>query len=565
MRSYIAYIRSTLRLTLRDRLVLFFGYVFPIAIFALFANSFRAERSPAAMMQVICMVLVLGVLGNGFFGGGMRATAEREAGILRRFKVAPITPAPILVSSMFTGWLVFLPSVFLFLAIGHFKYSMPWPDNLPAVLIFMSVGIVAFRSVGLIIASTVNSMAESQVLVQLLYLPMLMLSGATIPLTMLPDWLQKVAQFIPATHLFLGMQNLLVKHDSLANNLVPLGALALTAALCLFVSVKLFRWEKEEKVKTSAKLWILAVMAPFFVIGGWQIHSQENLAKAKVLDRELRRSGTSLIRNARLFIGDGRVIESGGLLVKNGRIEAIFEGRTPEAKDLNAAAIEAAGKTVIPGLIDTDVRFLVPGALPRALAAYLFSGVVAIRAEGVPEPMLLKLASGEMLGPQVFPGANQPPVSLVLRSAAPELLTRSLMQQVAPPPVLQQFKAALEARAPQPLPADFARYHPATIGTASGFPPLLLHGPMIHQEMQLWARAGVPTAEILEAATSRAAKLLGADSRLGYLRKGYEASIVLLEGNPLDDIAATERIYLVILKGERVDREDLFEDYDKKK
>ena len=326
MRSYLAYIRTTLRLTARDRMVLFFGYVFPIAIFALFANSFRAEQSTGTITQVICMVLVLGVLGNGFFGGGMRATAEREAGILRRFKVAPITAAPVLVSSMVTGWVVFLPSVVLFLVIGHFKYGMPWPQNLLSIFVFLSAGIIAFRSVGLIIASVVNSMAESQVVVQLLYLPMLMLSGATIPLTILPDWLQQVAQFIPATHLFLGMQNLLVRGESLWNNLVPLGALLLTTAVSLFVSVKLFRWEKEEKVKTSAKLWILAVMLPFFLIGVWQLRSKDNLAKAKILDRDLRRSSTFLIRDTRLFLGDGSVIESGSILVRNGLIAEIYEG-----------------------------------------------------------------------------------------------------------------------------------------------------------------------------------------------------------------------------------------------
>jgi ABC-type multidrug transport system permease subunit len=564
MRAYLAYIRTTLRLTARDRMVLFFGYVFPIAIFALFANSFRVEQSTGAVTQVICMVLVLGVLGNGFFGGGMRATAEREAGILRRFKVAPITAAPVLVSSMVTGWVVFLPSVVLFLVIGHLRYGMPWPHNLFSIFVFLSAGIIAFRSVGLIIASVVNSMAESQVVVQLLYLPMLMLSGATIPLTVLPDWLQQVAQFLPATHLFLGMQNLLVRGESLWNNLVPLGALVLTTAVSLFVSVKLFRWEKEEKVKTSAKLWILAVMLPFFLIGVWQLRSKDNLAKAKILERDLRRSSTFLIRDTRLFLGDGSVIESGSILVRNGRIAEIYDGPAPEAKDLKAASVEAAGKTLIPGLIDMDVRFL-PGDLPRALPAYLFSGVVAIRASGLTPDLLRKQQSGELLGPEIFPAGQQDPVSLVLRSSGVDLLSRSLVQQAVPRELLDTLRGPLSARAPQPPPPGFAKAHPAFIGTASGLPPLLLHGPLIHREMQLWEQAGVPPATILECATARSATALGVGGRLGFLRKGYEASFLVLEGNPLDDISATERIYMVIFKGERVNREDLFEDYDKKK
>ena len=56
---------------------------------------FHAERGGAATM-VVTMVLVMGVLGNGLFGAGMRAVHGSRAGILRRFKVAPISPLPVL-------------------------------------------------------------------------------------------------------------------------------------------------------------------------------------------------------------------------------------------------------------------------------------------------------------------------------------------------------------------------------------------------------------------------------------------------------------------------------------
>jgi hypothetical protein len=36
------------------------------------------------------------------------------------------------------------------------------------------------------------------------------------------------------------------------------------------ISMKLFRWEKEEKIRGSAKLWVLAVLAPFFAMGIWK-------------------------------------------------------------------------------------------------------------------------------------------------------------------------------------------------------------------------------------------------------------------------------------------------------
>ncbi|HPT27586.1 MAG TPA: ABC transporter permease, partial [Bryobacteraceae bacterium] len=219
LKSYHAYTRATLRLTMRDRVVLFFSYLFPVVFFFAFGEGFDAAKSTGNTAQVLSMVLVLGVLGNGFFGGGIRAVVEREAGILRRFKVAPISAAPILVSSVVTGWVIYMPAVVVFFLLAHLRYSLPVPANPVSLFILLSLGTIAFRSMGLIIASVVNTMGESQVLVQLLYFPMLLLSGATIPLSSMPDWLQVVAQFLPATHFYLGLQGMLMHGESAWDNL----------------------------------------------------------------------------------------------------------------------------------------------------------------------------------------------------------------------------------------------------------------------------------------------------------------------------------------------------------
>ena len=45
-------------------------------------------------------IITMGILGNGLFGAGMRLVQEREQNILRRFKVTPISPAPLLVAQL---------------------------------------------------------------------------------------------------------------------------------------------------------------------------------------------------------------------------------------------------------------------------------------------------------------------------------------------------------------------------------------------------------------------------------------------------------------------------------
>src|SRR5216683_94305 len=229
MKTYTAQAAINLKLTFRDRTVIFFNYLFPLIFFFIFAQLFHAEQG-GAIIQVLTMVLSIGILGSGFFGAGIRAVVDREANILRRFKVAPISAAPMLVASLVTGLVHFIPSAVMLVLLSHFIYGMDLPDRWISLFVFISFGVLAFRSIGLMIASVVNSMQESQIVIQLLYFPMLFLSGTTIPMSVLPNWVQVVAQFIPATYLMTGMQYILANKESLAEkqNASAAGALLLT-------------------------------------------------------------------------------------------------------------------------------------------------------------------------------------------------------------------------------------------------------------------------------------------------------------------------------------------------
>ena len=279
MKSYKALIALDLKLALRQKSVIFFNYLFPLIFFFIFGQAMHAERG-AAMTIVISMVLIIGILGNGLFGAGIRAVQEREANILRRYKVTPITPAPLLVASVVTGWILYMPNVILIFTLAHFLYGMPWPHSMASVLLFITVAVAGFRSIGLIIASVVNSMQESQLIVQLIYLPMLFLSGATFPLVHVPavaahDHAVRSGDLHGDWH----SGHAASKNEGLRANFEPLLALVLTTVVGLFIGYKLFRWEKEEKIRTSAKLWLLAVLAPFLVLGAWQMHTRSGIAE----------------------------------------------------------------------------------------------------------------------------------------------------------------------------------------------------------------------------------------------------------------------------------------------
>jgi imidazolonepropionase-like amidohydrolase len=156
------------------------------------------------------------------------------------------------------------------------------------------------------------------------------------------------------------------------------------------------------------------------------------------------------------------------------------------------------------------------------------------------------------------------------------VLDQSLLQQTAPPELLQGTRKLVASAGLAGMRAGYAGYPMSmeegnknllsaqragvmlVAGTDAGN-PLVFHGPGIHREMQLWVKAGVPASVALQAATYNNARLLRVDNRIGLIKKGYEASLLLIDGNPLQDISATQHISTVLFKGERVDRSELFD------
>ncbi len=537
LNSYLTQIRMNLLLTLRNRVALFFSYIFPLIFFG-FAGMGGGGGNG---QQVVGIVLGLGVLGGGLFGVGIRAVQDREQNILRRFKVAPIGPGEIIVSGMVTALVLQIPNIIFMVVLAHQFLGTPWPTQPLSLLVFVSLGLLAFASLGGIIAAIVNSMQEGMLLTQLFYFPLLFLGGITFPITGFPLWLQTVAQFIPSTYFSSGLQPILRGKETIFDNLPSAGALALTALLGTLLAAKLFRWEKEEKLRPAAKFWLLAVLGPFVVLGAYQMHAKTNIAKQKILGRDVQRSRTALIRDARLFLGDGTVIDQGSVLIKDGKIAEIFTGPAPDAKSLRADAIEAAGKTLLPGLIDVRVHLGLLG-LPiadpqvyqnpdanfdRELAAYLFSGVTAVKSAGDQPDMVLKHqatnATGERLGAELFAGNGTEDRTYDAALAAAEgmqafitgrtdILDRSLVQQVILRDWFAQAKESLNSpgvqaarQSARPANLDVAKQNLAAAyrsgatlvtGTDSGL-PMTVHGPGVHRELQLWVEAGIPPAAAL--------------------------------------------------------------------
>ncbi len=82
------------------------------------------------------------------------------------------------------------------------------------------------------------------------------------------------------------------------------------------------------------------------------------------------------------------------------------------------------------------------------------------------------------------------------------------------------------------------------------------HG-MIGEEMLLMSKCGMPNDEVLRCATLNAAKMLRLDDKIGSIEKGKIADIVILKGNPVEDISAVKKVSMVIQSGRPVVEEGM--------
>jgi len=87
--------------------------------------------------------------------------------------------------------------------------------------------------------------------------------------------------------------------------------------------------------------------------------------------------------------------------------------------------------------------------------------------------------------------------------------------------------------------------------------PFVYPGFSLHDELSLLVKAGLTPAEALRTATLNPATFLGVSDSLGTVARGKVADLVLLDANPLVDIANTKRIRAVIQGGRLLNRRAL--------
>lgn len=284
MKTTLMLAAMRIRITLRNKAFLFFSLVMPMGIFFAFC-SLLAKGMPERITFWMGPVLSFTVMGT-FWGLSAQIVTWREQGILRRFRLSPVSALSMICSSIVANTVLIMPTVILELTLARTVYHVTNFGNMVSVFALAVAGIAAFASLGLIVASVTNTMQETQIINQLLWFALIFASGATVPLPALPKIAQHLSLFLPATYLVSGLQRAMVEHTRVLGLRVEIGCLLIWAALAVFISSQLFRWEPEAKVPRNAKLWAASTVLPFVLLGIWENHNGKLLSRAAAMMEE---------------------------------------------------------------------------------------------------------------------------------------------------------------------------------------------------------------------------------------------------------------------------------------
>jgi ABC-2 type transport system permease protein len=272
-RNAISLARTMLTLSFRDRRAFALSLVFPLAFLYVFGLLSSGE-GPDALQTITSRLIGLTIITGSFFGQGLTLALQRERGMLRRYRLTPLGAEGLLGGTAMAGLVMVAFSVALQLGLWHYQFHAPLHFNVWLFLVAATVSSLAMASLGLVIAAVASTMQEAQILFQITFMASLFLSGVTIPLEAFPEWIRRVAVFLPPTHMMNTLDHVLMGAPTLRPDVPAIVALALMTVAAFVAAARLFRWDKDDPLPRRAKLSALLALTPIIVFGVWQNMSQ---------------------------------------------------------------------------------------------------------------------------------------------------------------------------------------------------------------------------------------------------------------------------------------------------
>lgn len=247
MKAFNTLLKTELKLSFRGIDMFIFAICMPVVVTVLIGAIFGSKPAFSGaeytfLEQSFGALVTISICAGGVMGLPLVVSGYRAQKILKRFKVTPTSPVVILAVQVAIYAIYSLASLVLVYATGiiffGFQFHGSWLGFLGAYLLVM----VSMFSIGILVGGIAPDEKVAGAVASILYFPMLIFSGATLPYEVMPAVLQKIADVMPLTQ---GIK--LLKTTSLGlpseSAFVPMVVMVVIAILCVGISLGFFKWE----------------------------------------------------------------------------------------------------------------------------------------------------------------------------------------------------------------------------------------------------------------------------------------------------------------------------------
>ncbi len=248
MYSFLAFTRYLALIHLRNRTVLFWNLAFPSLMLVLYGVVFRGNSAITPpgfnyMNWVLPGVLVFNALSFGLITSSTLMLNMRETGVLRRLQATPMPAGRLVLAYLLVNVAIVLGQSLIIIAAAAVLFGAT--VTLPALLLALPmtlVGIITFLALGQVIGGLAPTAGAAVIAGQLGYFALLFVTDMILPVATLPEWLQRVAVWLPSYAVVQLVRPALAEaalDPNLGRNLAVAAAYAVAAGL---VAARLFRW-----------------------------------------------------------------------------------------------------------------------------------------------------------------------------------------------------------------------------------------------------------------------------------------------------------------------------------
>ena len=247
MKTFNTMLKTELKLSLRGMDMFIFAICVPLVVLIIlgiiYGNKPAFEGAEYTFLeQSFSALATISICAGGVMGLPLVVSEYRSRKILKRYKVTPISPILILLVQVAIYTLYSLASMVLLYLVAKLFFGYQFHGSIGTFWGGYLLVIVSMFSIGMMVGGIAPNTKMAGAIASILYFPMLIFSGATLPYEVMPPVLQQIANILPLTK---GIK--LLKSASLGlqsdNMIVPLLIMTAIAIVCICVSLKFFRWE----------------------------------------------------------------------------------------------------------------------------------------------------------------------------------------------------------------------------------------------------------------------------------------------------------------------------------